>query len=79
VIDLIKAEGRIGLAIPGDLREEKFCRELVDRAVKGLGGLDIVISNAGRQQTRASILFAPIMARLNAKTRRGGPAGRRAL
>jgi NAD(P)-dependent dehydrogenase (short-subunit alcohol dehydrogenase family) len=56
VIDLIKAEERIGLAIPGDIRDEAFCRELVDRAVKGLGGLDIVVSNAGRQQTRASIL-----------------------
>jgi NAD(P)-dependent dehydrogenase (short-subunit alcohol dehydrogenase family) len=56
VIDLIRAEGRIGLAIPGDLRDEKFCQELVDRAVKGLGGLDIVVSNAGRQQARSSIL-----------------------
>ena len=56
VIDLIKAEGRKAVAIPGDLRDEAFCRQLVDRAVKELGGLDIVISNAGRQQTRASIL-----------------------
>src|SRR3982074_493667 len=56
VIDLIKAEGRIGIAIPGDIRDEAFGRALVDRAVKGLGGLDIVVSNAGRQQTRASIL-----------------------
>jgi NAD(P)-dependent dehydrogenase (short-subunit alcohol dehydrogenase family) len=56
VIALIKAEGRTGLAIPGDLREEKFCQELVERAVKGLDGLDIVVNNAGRQQSRESIL-----------------------
>lgn len=56
VIALIKAEGRIGLPIPGDLRSEAFCKELVARAVKGLGGLDIVVNNAGRQQTHASIL-----------------------
>jgi NAD(P)-dependent dehydrogenase (short-subunit alcohol dehydrogenase family) len=56
VIALIKAEGRVGLAIPGDLRGEAFCRQLVAQAVQGLGGLDIVVSNAGRQQTHASIL-----------------------
>jgi len=56
VIALIKAEGRTGLAIPGDLRDEAFCQQLVDAAVRGLGGLDIVVSNAGRQQTHASIL-----------------------
>src|ERR1700727_1520928 len=47
VITLIKAEGRICLAIPGDLRDEKFCQDLVQRAVKGLSGLDIVVNNAG--------------------------------
>ena len=56
VIALIKAEGRIGLPIPGDLRSEAFCQQLVAQAVQGLGGLDIVVSNAGRQQTHASIL-----------------------
>jgi len=56
VIALIKAAGRTGVAIPGDLRDEKFCQHLVAEAVRGLGGLDIVVSNAGRQQTRASIL-----------------------
>ena len=56
VMALIKAEGRIGVAIPGDLRDEAFCRRLVEDAIKGLGGLDIVVNNAGRQQTRASIL-----------------------
>jgi NAD(P)-dependent dehydrogenase (short-subunit alcohol dehydrogenase family) len=56
VIALIKAEGRTGLAIPGDLRDEKFCQDLVARAVEGLGGIDIVVSNAARQQSRESIL-----------------------
>jgi NAD(P)-dependent dehydrogenase (short-subunit alcohol dehydrogenase family) len=56
VIGLIKAEGRIGLAIPGDLRDEKFCGELVARAREGLGSLDIIVNNAARQQSRESIL-----------------------
>ena len=56
VIALIEKEGRIALAIPGDLRNEAFCTGLVDQAVRGLGGLDILVSNAGRQQAHPSIL-----------------------
>lgn len=56
VIQLIKAEGRKAIAIPGDLRDEAFCRELVEKAVQGLGGLDILVNNAGRQQAHESIL-----------------------
>src|SRR5271167_4782129 len=50
VIALIKDAGRSGFAIPGDLRSESFCREMVERAVADLGGLDILVSNAARQQ-----------------------------
>lgn len=56
VIALIKAEGRKAVAIPGDLRDEAFCKKLVADAVQALGGLDILVSNAGRQQTKPSIL-----------------------
>jgi NAD(P)-dependent dehydrogenase (short-subunit alcohol dehydrogenase family) len=56
VIDLIKAEGRKAIAIPGDIREEAFCKKMVEEAVNGLGGLDILVNNAGRQQSNASIL-----------------------
>src|SRR3954470_9144760 len=56
VIRLIKDEGRKGLALPGDLRDEAFCKKLVEDAVKELGGLDILVCNAARQQTRESIL-----------------------
>ncbi|MBT1703205.1 SDR family oxidoreductase [Chryseosolibacter indicus] len=56
VVDLIRGEGRKAIAIPGDLRDEAFCKRLVDEAVGGLGGLDIVVSNAARQQAKQSIL-----------------------
>jgi NAD(P)-dependent dehydrogenase (short-subunit alcohol dehydrogenase family) len=56
VIEWIEKAGRKGVAIPGDLRDEGFCRQLVERAVEGLDGLDILVSNAARQQSRESIL-----------------------
>ena len=56
VIQLIEAAGRKGIPIPGDLREEAFCQRLVTEAVQQLGGLDILVCNAGRQQSRQSIL-----------------------
>ena len=56
VIDLLKKEGRKAIPIPGDLRQESYCKELVAKAVAGLGGLDIVVSNAGRQQQCEDIL-----------------------
>ncbi len=56
VVRVISEAKRRALALPGDLRDEAFCRKLVEEAVRGLGGLDIVINNAGRQQARDSIL-----------------------
>src|SRR5689334_17052785 len=56
VLDLIKSAGRKGVPIPGDLRDESFCQRLVAQALEKLGGLDIVVCNAGRQQARPSIL-----------------------
>jgi NAD(P)-dependent dehydrogenase (short-subunit alcohol dehydrogenase family) len=56
VIALIKAAGRKGVAIPGDLREEAFCQKMVAEAVRQLGGLDILVNNAARQQTKPTIL-----------------------
>lgn len=55
VIALIKKAGRKAVAIPGDIRDEAFCKKLVDTAAEALGGLDILINNAARQQSRASI------------------------
>jgi NAD(P)-dependent dehydrogenase (short-subunit alcohol dehydrogenase family) len=56
VVELISKAGRNAVAIPGDIRDEAFCRRLVTEAVERLGGLDILVCNAGRQQARASIV-----------------------
>jgi NAD(P)-dependent dehydrogenase (short-subunit alcohol dehydrogenase family) len=56
VIDLIRRAGRKAVAIPGDIRDEAFCRRLVDTAMRELGGLDILVNNAAFQHTVDSIL-----------------------
>ncbi len=55
VVALIEAEGRTAVALPGDVTDEAFCRSLVADAVAGLDGLDVLVVNAGRQQTRPSV------------------------
>jgi len=55
VIALIEAEGRKAIALPGDITDEGWCKQLVADAVEGLGGLDILVINAGHQQARDSI------------------------
>lgn len=45
----IEAAGVKGVAIPGDIKDEAFCKELVEKAVAELGSLDILVNNAGKQ------------------------------
>ena len=55
VIALIEAEGRTAVDLPGDITDEAWCRSLVEQAVEKLGGLDILVINAGSQQYRENI------------------------
>jgi NAD(P)-dependent dehydrogenase (short-subunit alcohol dehydrogenase family) len=48
----VEAEGRRCVLLPGDLTSPPFCRELIERTVKELGGLDLLISNAGYQNRK---------------------------
>jgi NAD(P)-dependent dehydrogenase (short-subunit alcohol dehydrogenase family) len=56
VVALIQQAGRKAVAIPGDLRDHGYCLKLVDTAVRELGGLDILVNNASRQQQKQSLL-----------------------
>src|SRR5687768_13871790 len=56
VIELIRADGRKAVAIPGDIRNEEFCSRLVANAVQDLGGLDILVNNAAMAVAQPSIV-----------------------
>ncbi|MGO1489237.1 MAG: SDR family oxidoreductase [Arachnia sp.] len=46
---VIEETGRIAILLPGDLADRSFCEELPGHAVRELGGLDLLVNNAGKQ------------------------------
>lgn len=59
VISFIRAQGQRAVAYPGDIRQIGYCRALIDVAEQELGGLDVLVNNAGFQMTRDSIEDVP--------------------
>jgi NAD(P)-dependent dehydrogenase (short-subunit alcohol dehydrogenase family) len=55
IAGLIEQAGRKALLLPGDITDPAFCQSLVTQAVEGLGGLDILMNNAGKQTNQESI------------------------
>jgi NAD(P)-dependent dehydrogenase (short-subunit alcohol dehydrogenase family) len=51
----VAEEGRRCLLIAGDVGDEAFCREAVERTVNELGRLDILVNNAAEQHPQDSI------------------------
>ncbi|WP_435207847.1 SDR family oxidoreductase [Micromonospora sp. bgisy143] len=51
-VRLVEEAGRRGVAVRGDVRDEAHCRELVDRTVRDLGGIDILVNNAAYQMSQ---------------------------
>ncbi len=56
VIELISKAGRKAVPVPGDLNQPGACQRLVEQAMAELGGLDLVVSNAGKQVVGEDIL-----------------------
>lgn len=48
----VEKEGRRALAIAGDVGDEGFCRDAVERAARELGRLDVLVNNAAEQHDR---------------------------
>jgi NAD(P)-dependent dehydrogenase (short-subunit alcohol dehydrogenase family) len=52
---LVEKAGRQAVLIPGDLAEREHCRQVVDQAVRDLGGLDVLVNNAAFQMTHETV------------------------
>jgi NAD(P)-dependent dehydrogenase (short-subunit alcohol dehydrogenase family) len=56
VAELVQAEGRRAVCLPGDLTSEAFCKKLVARAAEQLDGLDLLVNVAGKQTAQKCIM-----------------------
>ncbi|MGD6978971.1 MULTISPECIES: SDR family oxidoreductase [Citricoccus] len=52
VVGWIDKAGRTAVTVPGDLRDEQECGRIAEEAVAGLGGLNILVNNAGYHWAR---------------------------
>jgi NAD(P)-dependent dehydrogenase (short-subunit alcohol dehydrogenase family) len=52
---IIEREGRKALTIAGDIGDKAFCEQAVKRTVDELGGLDVLVNNAGEQHSDKDI------------------------
>ena len=51
----VKDAGRKSLELPGDIREESWCKELIDRTIQEFGRCDILVNNAAFQATHPTL------------------------
>ena len=51
----VEEAGRKAVLIPGDISEEGHCKNIIDKAVQELGGLDILVNNAAYQMNHESL------------------------
>ncbi|MBQ1075961.1 SDR family oxidoreductase [Micromonospora sp. C31] len=51
-VRLVEEAGRRGIAVRGDITDEGHCQELVERALRDLGGIDILVNNAAYQMAQ---------------------------
>ncbi|WP_395740892.1 SDR family oxidoreductase [Prosthecobacter sp.] len=52
---LVKDAGRKAVLLPGDLNSKEACDEMSAAALRGLGGVDILVNNAAFQRTHQSL------------------------
>jgi NAD(P)-dependent dehydrogenase (short-subunit alcohol dehydrogenase family) len=56
VVAITRESGVDVHAVPGDIKEEAFCKKLIETAVQKMDGLDILVNVAGKQTYQDSVL-----------------------
>jgi len=51
----VEQAGRKAVLVPGDISDEAHCKQIVDRAIKEFGQLDILVNNAAFQMSHTSL------------------------
>jgi len=51
----VEEAGRKAVLVPGDISDEIHCKQIIQRAIDELGGLDILVNNAAFQMERESL------------------------
>jgi NAD(P)-dependent dehydrogenase (short-subunit alcohol dehydrogenase family) len=51
----IEEAGKKAILLPGDIRDEQHCKQIIQRAVQEFGQIDVLVNNAAYQMSRNSL------------------------
>lgn len=51
----VEKAGTKAVLVPGDIQDENHCKEIINRALQELGGIDILVNNAAFQMSHESL------------------------
>lgn len=54
-VKYVEEAGRKAVLVSGDISNEEHCKEIINRAVKEIGGIDILVNNAAYQMSHESL------------------------
>src|SRR5215213_9825507 len=54
-VRVLEESGKKAVPVPGDIRDEGHCKNIIDQAVEEFGHIDVLVNNAAYQMSRGGI------------------------